>query len=224
MSILIPQFFIMILPFIACKYTKGNVKEVYRLKRPTVKNLFAGIILYLGFFGLSYISGDLIERVFPGKLGGATQGVTDITSQAPVFVAFLLIAFLPAVSEELLFRGYLMTAFSGKYKMLPNCVITALLFGVMHLSLPRLLPLVLLGFCNCYAAYKSKSLIVSIIMHLINNSYSVFALYFSDKISFIATEGLMDLKSYIICIGLTVVCIPVGLLMYRKKEKSVLVL
>ena len=98
---------------------------------------------------------------------------------------FLLVAILPAVGEELLFRGVLqklLIKWTKKYHL--GIWITAILFSALHMQFYGFLPRLILGVMFGYLFFWSKSLWLPILAHLLNNGSVVIAAYINpDTIS-----------------------------------------
>jgi hypothetical protein len=89
-----------------------------------------------------------------------------------VFSAALTCVLAP-ICEEFLFRGFIFTALRNWRGTLPAAVITALLFGAVHVgSAPALdlVPLAGLGFALCLLYRRTGSLYPCIVVHSVNNS------------------------------------------------------
>jgi len=94
---------------------------------------------------------------------------------------FVVIAVLPAVCEETLFRGVIQPVMSRALKSSHlGIIITAFFFSLLHQQFYSFLSIMVLGVVLGYLRYWSGSLWVSIIMHLINNGMLVIAIYFFD--------------------------------------------
>jgi len=90
----------------------------------------------------------------------------------------LILAILPAIGEELLFRGYLQQKFEkwlGKPQL--AIIITAILFSAIHLQFQGFLPRFMLGLVLGYFMYWSGSLWLPIIAHFCNNAMVVIFAY-----------------------------------------------
>jgi sodium transport system permease protein len=86
---------------------------------------------------------------------------------------FLVVALLPAVCEELLFRGALMQSLSRSDSMLRAVLLSALVFGAFHLSFEtaiRFLPTFFLGAVLGYVVWHTRSIFTGMLMHLVNNA------------------------------------------------------
>ena len=86
----------------------------------------------------------------------------------------LAIAVAGPVLEELLFRGAITKALLKQYDPAKAILISALLFGVFHINPAQILPAFLIGILLAWTYYKTGSLIPCILMHVLNNSLSVY--------------------------------------------------
>lgn len=91
----------------------------------------------------------------------------------------LLLALVPALGEEMLFRGIIQRHLCQWWKKtLPAIVVTAFLFSAIHLQFYGFLPRLVLGLLLGYAMEHSKSLWLPIALHLVNNTLVVALAYF----------------------------------------------
>jgi uncharacterized protein len=97
---------------------------------------------------------------------------------AGAFVNTLLIGVMPAISEELLFRGVIQRQLG---RLLHNdhaqVWITAAIFSAIHFQFQGFLPRMILGALLGYMLVWSRSLWVPVIVHGFNNGMQVIALY-----------------------------------------------
>ncbi|MDP2037011.1 MAG: CPBP family intramembrane metalloprotease [Ignavibacteria bacterium] len=91
-----------------------------------------------------------------------------------LFVIFI-VAIIPAVCEEVLFRGFVQKSFEQKFKPFFSIFITSLFFGLYHFNPYGLVALIALGFYFGYAAYLSDSIFIPMILHFLNNFLAVLA-------------------------------------------------
>lgn len=89
--------------------------------------------------------------------------------QVPFIFTFFLMAILPGVCEELLFRGFLLQGIRKKYSDTVAIVIVGFLFGAIHLDLYRFFMLSLLGMLFGYMVVKTGSIFTGIVAHSTNN-------------------------------------------------------
>lgn len=83
---------------------------------------------------------------------------------------YIVVAFLPGISEELLFRGALLPLFGINWK---SVLIVSAIFGFLHLGSGRKYSFALwatfVGFAYGYATIASSNIIVPMASHAVNN-------------------------------------------------------
>ncbi len=109
----------------------------------------------------------------------------------------IVIALVPAICEEVLFRGLVQRSFEMKMKPVWAALITGLFFGLFHVNPYALIPLVVLGFYFGFAVYKSNSILVSMVLHFTNNFISVILFFIIGNEDLINSnvKGDVDLSS-----------------------------
>ena len=115
----------------------------------------------------------LNQQEFNSKLqqGFISEGVSSF-----IFNIFLL-AIIPAIGEELFFRGILQNICIGLFKnSRTGIIITSLLFGVLHFQIENLLSIIFASILLGYIYDYSKNILITIILHLGFNSFSLFCM------------------------------------------------
>ena len=93
--------------------------------------------------------------------------------------SILFMALMPALAEELFFRGFLMNVLNGIFKNMHIAIFaTAILFSLLHMQFLKALPMFFLAIVFGYAVFWTRSIWTSIIAHFINNTIAVIQLYF----------------------------------------------
>lgn len=88
-------------------------------------------------------------------------------------LVIIVVAIVPAICEEVMFRGYIQRSFEFRLKPFWAALITAVFFGIYHFNPYGLFPLIGLGFYFGYAAYMSNSIAVPMSLHFFNNFTAV---------------------------------------------------
>ena len=160
--------------------------------------------------GLSVLFPDSTENVvtvFDNIMSGNIGGV------------LFVIAFAPAVCEEMLFRGLILQSMKEKYRVPAAIGITALLFGIYHMSLVKLIPTGLLGLVLCCMAYRADSIYPAMLIHFLNNAFSVVISRGPEKLKdllpvfYQETLGFGDVM-LLLCVGL--ILMGIGLFFLEK--------
>ncbi len=86
----------------------------------------------------------------------------------------LVIAVVPAIGEELIFRGYLQQKLAKRFgDMHASIFLTAFLFSLIHFHFDGLIPRFVLGILLGYFFYWGRSLWLPILAHFVNNAQGV---------------------------------------------------
>lgn len=99
-----------------------------------------------------------------------------------LFLNLLVVAVLPAVGEELFFRGVLQKYFCKvTNSTLAGIVVTSLIFSAIHMQFLGFIPRFALGMVFGYLYVWSGSIWIPIVVHFVNNSLAVVVYYFIGK-------------------------------------------
>jgi membrane protease YdiL (CAAX protease family) len=136
-------------------------------------------------------------------------------------IALLVMAFCPALFEEVLFRGGFQQIFVGWTKnVFLGVLITSILFSAIHFSFFGFLPRVGLGMVLGYVFYFGKNIWLNILMHFFYNGMIVTQLYLAS-IRGKNIEKTID-ENMPIWWGLLAIFAVVYLLQALKKETTIL--
>lgn len=218
-GIVVQQLFIGVLPVLACIYIKGDFKKIFGIKLPRIRHIIGAVFMYLGVGSFTMLLSNLLASVFEKAGNSLSDEYAQMLNGVPFWGGLLLLAVLPGVMEELLFRGYIYTAFKNKMKYIPAMLCVSLLFGISHMSLIKLLPTAVLGCGLFYVRDQSESTLPSFLLHFLNNAMAVVVLYYGDKVAFL-NEDTMGSYFIIGLIVLSIVFIPIGIRLFQTKKVS----
>lgn len=108
----------------------------------------------------------------------ATNYVSESSAQIidnPLWVNLLIIAVIPAVTEELIYRGIFYHAYREKGVIL-GAVASAVVFGIMHRNLNQFFYAAVLGVIFCILVEITGSIYASMAAHFAINSWNVMLL------------------------------------------------
>lgn len=131
---------------------------------------------------------------------------------------FFIMAILPAVCEEAMFRGALQPVLIKLTKSTHSGIlITALLFGLIHMQFYTFLSIFILGVVLGYVRHWTNSLWPAMIIHLINNGSIVVAVYFYN-IDYMNANDVSDAWDWSIGIPGLMVFIVAMIALYKLME------
>ena len=159
------------------------LREVAPLGVPSLRDIVGALLCVFGLAPLSGLVAELARRALPRELNaetmvvGLTKGVT-----APELVGVVLAAALvPAIVEELLFRGVLTRAFVGRSNLLALAVPSAM-FGIFHVEPTQAAGTFVLGVGFGITRLYTDSVITSILCHLAYGSYVLIDVYAGGEV------------------------------------------
>lgn len=159
-------------------------------------------------------------RSLEDTAGKQTEILLQMKSPLSFLVNLLMIAILPAVAEEFLFRGCFQQIFTGWTKSIHWGVwISAALFSAIHFQFFGFLPRMLLGVFFGYFAAWSGSIWPGVLGHFLNNGTALVVSYlYQNKIIKVNPDEqqMFDWKSYIFSILLTLILF----LVYKKLTQT----
>ncbi|MEI8186566.1 MAG: CPBP family intramembrane glutamic endopeptidase [Chlorobiaceae bacterium] len=103
-----------------------------------------------------------------------------VRSGPEFFAVAAVFAVIPAVCEELLFRGYIQENYSRSMSRGSAVLLTGFVFAFFHLSAANLFPLTLLGWYIGYIYSETGELALSFFVHLVNNSAALILLMLAE--------------------------------------------
>ncbi len=171
-GVAVQQAFILICPLVYAWYMKSDAKKLFSFKVPDIRGLLGGICLAAAGLLFALILGALLTPVFP-QSAESLQAIDDMIKGQPTWLIIFVMAAMPAIGEELLFRGFLMGTLREKCRPVMAIAVTTFVFAAYHMSLIKMFTIGIIGLAFTIAAYMTGSIYVSMCMHFLNNLVSV---------------------------------------------------
>ena len=195
MSFAIPAIFTAIFFYKKDWLTFLNLKE-----SPALISISLAILLILAAFPFAQFTYWLNQQIplpewattMERSTEGMIKGLLVMNSPGEFLLTLFTVAVLPALGEELVFRGIIQPQLETKVKN-PHLAIwmTAIIFSAIHMQFEGFLARMFLGAVLGYLFYWTRNLWVPIIAHFFLNGSQVFAQYlFSKEIKQIELEQL----------------------------------
>jgi membrane protease YdiL (CAAX protease family) len=157
---------------------------------PKVSNVLLGSILILAAFPLAQFAYWLNMQIpMPPFLVEMEQGTTEVVKNLllvnqphELWFNLFIIAVIPAIGEEFIFRGILQKKLVEQFKN-PHVGIwlAALIFSAIHMQFQGFLSRMLLGAILGYLYHWGGNLWVPIMAHLVNNAVQIVGQYLFQK-------------------------------------------
>ncbi len=196
--------FILLPALVFAKMFYEDVTEIIRFKFPKWEEILLFILGVVIFIPLSqyYLSVQnylielwaanspfinyaktLLDKV-DAAVGKTYGNLLSAHSALGIFLVIFVVSVVPAICEEVLFRGFIQRSFEFKIRPVWAAFITAVFFGMFHLYPLEIIPLIALGFFLGYAAYKSDSIFVPMSLHFFNNFVAIifYFIYGNDDV------------------------------------------
>ncbi len=129
-----------------------------------------------------------IEKFFRSKedqMQQIMESFLNVQGMGGLLFNLLIIAVIPSIGEELIFRGIVQDRFSAWLKNDNWAIIlTAIIFSALHIQFLSFLPRFFLGIVLGYLFLWSGSIWVTITAHFINNALAViyYFLYYHERV------------------------------------------
>jgi sodium transport system permease protein len=171
--VLITQYGFFLLPtLLLAGLMRFSPRQTFSLRWPPWQGVVAAVLI--GLSAWSVVAG-LVVRLLPppdSLVEGLSKMLMLGDQPLPLWTVWLVLALTPALCEEFFFRGLILSGLR-RLGMWPAILITALLFGLAHSSIYRLLPTLLLGVVIGFVVWRTGSILCGIIVHALNNGLLV---------------------------------------------------
>ena len=215
--------------FVAWYFYKKDWFNFLKIEHlPRFNNVInAGLLIMVAFpfAQLTYwINSQVPLPDFLGSMEDSTEGLIKgllvMNSPAELIFNLVIIALLPALAEEIIFRGIVQTTLE---KWLKNPIkaiwLAAFIFSFIHFQFEGFLPRMVLGALLGYLFFWTKNLWIPVFAHFINNGVQVLAAYwYPEQLEALEPES-MDSSVWIS--GLISLVLTLALAWYIKKQNKI---
>jgi sodium transport system permease protein len=145
------------------------------LKLPKWRTIPAALMLAVFLHPLANVLQSAFTQLYPvsEEMKNSLDKFSQILNQAGIWQLLIVIAVLPAICEELAFRGFILSGFRHIGRKWRAIVITACFFGVVHGIIQQSLLACLLGVVLGFLAVQSGNILPCIVFHLTHNSLAL---------------------------------------------------
>jgi membrane protease YdiL (CAAX protease family) len=130
--------------------------------------------------GMDFVCTQLELKDDITKVLRMMEEVMQIHAQHFLGGLLCLVAVLPGVAEELLFRGYVQTRLCQRWRPVAAIAVSAGIFSLAHLDPVHALGVLPLGIWLGLIAWRADSIWPAIACHIMNNAVAVMAVKYQD--------------------------------------------
>jgi membrane protease YdiL (CAAX protease family) len=164
---------------IGFKKSRRKFNRVFRFNKVPFGVWAAIIVFMIGFVILSSEFDNILNYFLLMPI--FLQNVFETIMVKQIFIiSIILVGIIPAFTEEMFFRGIILNGFKENYSEKKAIIISALLFGIIHLNPWQFMSAFIIGLFSAWICIKTKSIILSIYIHIFNNIISVISLKYME--------------------------------------------
>ncbi|GIW95668.1 MAG: sodium extrusion protein NatB [Pirellulaceae bacterium] len=196
------------------------------LKLPRPSDLLVAVVLAVTAHPIVLWLGSAVRQMFPmgDELQAQLESVGNMINQAPLVWMLLTMALLPAVCEELAFRGFILSGLRQMGHKWAAIVISAIFFGWMHSVFHQQVVATFVGILIGYLVFQTNSIFPAVTFHAIHNGLAL-GLSRWESTQIIkqplwqllyrtTSDGLLPTTSaLVVAVGVIIVC---GLYLYQR--------
>lgn len=178
-GILLTEWLLILLPpVLILWYLRVELRASFNWRWPGAGPMAAGVLMGVGMLvlGIQLIVWQNTVLPMPNWLVEEMARVFHFDGSTGQLVLLLAaVAVSPAVCEELLFRGPILSGLRTRLSPVTTILIVGLLFGLIHVNIYRLMPTTFLGVGITYLALRSGSVFPGMLFHFLVNATAMLA-------------------------------------------------
>jgi len=153
---------------IGIKKSKRSINAVFKFRKISPYFFITATILVIGLSIILSEIDNLLNFIIP--MPDWLRGVfVTLMVEQPLIISIIYIGLIAAFGEELFFRGLILDGFSRNYSRNKAIIVSAILFGLIHLNPWQFVTTFIFELVWALICIKTKSIILCIYMHLLNN-------------------------------------------------------
>ena len=173
--VMMPQVLILFPALVMATMFTTSIRQSLRLRMPHWTTIPLGGLLGVTLHPTYVMLSKVINQLYPisEEAAAAMKPFADQIGAAPWWSVVLLMALVPAICEELAFRGFVFGGLVRERGKLRAVVVTAVMFGISHGVLQQSIAATTMGLLLGWITLRTGSLLPCILIHFTNNALSV---------------------------------------------------
>jgi sodium transport system permease protein len=152
-----------------------SIRKSLRLNRPDAWAIAVAFLMAISLHPTYSAFASMVGAEY--KLGDQTIEMLtqfdSVISTTPLWCVLLVLALLPAICEELVFRGFVFAGLLRNGGHVRAILLTSLLFGLSHGVLQQTITASTIGLLLGWLAYRTGGVACTIVFHCVHNSISM---------------------------------------------------
>jgi uncharacterized protein len=182
--------FILLPTLLLAKLFSTRLSKVFQFRVPGIRESTSALIALFSlqrvfeaymFFQervpLPEILRDILEPI-KRMFEELTKELVRADSPGELLAVIFVIAVIPSIVEELLFRGLIQKVFERLLSQIVAAILAGTIFGLYHMNPFEIVPLIGLGVFFGLLRFRSQSLLLPMSAHFFNNLMAVLAFYY----------------------------------------------
>jgi len=161
--------------------TGRKFNEVFKFNKVPMFLWFATTVFIAGFVIVTSEIDNLFSYILPVPEWFSKLFEVLMTDQI-LILAIISVGIIPAFTEELFFRGLILDGLKNNYSKRKAIVISALLFGLIHLNPWQFYGAFIIGLISAWICIETNSILLCIYIHLFNNTLCTVAVKYRELI------------------------------------------
>jgi ABC-2 type transport system permease protein/sodium transport system permease protein len=229
LNMAVTAFLFLVLPLALAGYCAINIVSGFSLGRARPLSFLAAAMLGLSLWPFAY---ELVLLQTPDRVGDFIKLFETFKTQidaVPLVWKLMALAVIPAVCEELFFRGYLQTAFRAEMSGPLAVLLSSMLFGLFHvvvrdaLFFERFAPTCFLGVILGVVCLKTGSIWPGMLLHVLHNGLLLTVSNYTSQLQAlgIGNEEQQHLPSLWLAAATLVAASALALLIFQRPRAAV---
>ena len=206
------------LVFMWTLYSRKSWRQLKLADSPSIKTmLLGGLLMVLLLPVVQWVYWFNHQLPLPdwaiqqeSLINNIITSLLQVSTSYEVAINLLVIAILPALGEELVFRGVIQQKIAEQLSAHGAIWLTAILFSAIHLQFQGFLPRMLLGAVLGYLFFWSKNLWAPIFAHFVFNASQLLIQYWQPS-----DLEVIEAPSLLVTVGAALFSIFIAILLRR---------
>ncbi len=169
------QVLVLAMPaFLVAWYLKLDWRRTFSLQPPDGRAMLGALLLAVSVVPVSNLLRQVQFMYYPPQADDMAKMAETLLSGS-LFWLVMVLAVLPGICEELLFRGFLLAGLRDSMSTLRVALLVGVVFGLFHMEIDKIPVHTLLGMLLAVVVLRTGSIYPAMLIHIANNGLAVAA-------------------------------------------------